>query len=202
MRFLKHRLVTSCVVAVLLVFFGACLSVVFDGLRDNLHTADLAVVLGNKVRPDGQPSPALKARLDHTVDLCRQGYFKLILVSGAHGKEGYDEPRVMKRYLVANGLPGEAIFEDNGGYNSWQTARNTARFMKEHELKSVLIISQYFHLPRCRLAFSKFGLQTIYTSHARYWSIRDFYSVPRDAIGYAVYYFRDPNENDSPTISD
>ena len=110
---------------ILTVAFTTCLTIALDGLNDNLHAADLAVVLGNKVQPNGQPSQMLKARLDHTIDLYRQGCFKLILVSGGHGKEGYDEPVVMRRYLEANEIPHNAIFEDNGGYTTWQTAQNT-----------------------------------------------------------------------------
>ncbi len=189
-------------IIILVLILAACLAITFAGLDDDLHVADLGVVPGNKVRPDGQPSQALKARLDHAVDLYRQGYFKLILVSGAHGKEGYDEPVVMRNYLEAHGIPHDAIFEDNKGYKTWQTAQNAAVFMNEHHLQSVLIISQYFHLPRCRLAFVKFGIQPIYTSHARYWSLRDFYSLPREVIGYVVYYFRDASQIDSSAVSD
>ena len=186
-------------VAAVLLFLAilACLAIILDGLNDNPHQADLAVVLGNKVELDGTPSPQLKARLDHTVDLYRKGYFKWILVSGAHGKEGYDEPRVMKKYLAAQGIPSDAIFEDNEGYNTWATAKNTASFLQQHHLTSVLIISQYFHMPRCRLAFARFGISPIYTSHAHHWSLRDFFSVPREVVGYVAYYFRDPSLSDS-----
>lgn len=180
----------------------ACLAITFDGLHDRLHQADLIVVLGNKVRPDGAPSQALKARLDRAVALYRAGYSKLVLVSGGHGKEGYDEPKVMRHYLETNGIPHDVIFEDNEGYNTWRTAQNSAQFLKEHHLKSVLVVSQYFHLSRCRLAFSRFGIQPIYTGHAHYWSIRDFYSVPREAIGYVAYSLRDTNQVDSSTNSE
>jgi len=196
-RFLAYILVPF----FLLLLIGSVV-VTCAGWNDNLHAADLAVVLGNKVEPDGQPSPALQARLDHAVDLYRQGYFKLVLVSGAHGKEGYDEPSVMRRYLEANGVPHDAILEDNDGSNTWKTARNSARILNERHLQSVLIISQYFHLPRCRLAFAKFGIQPIYVSPARYWSIRDLYSVPREVIAYVVYSLRAANPRDSSTISD
>ena len=175
-----------------LLLLLACGAVVGSGLHDNLHAADLTVVLGNKVRPDGQPSQALKARLDHTVRLYQQGYCKLILVSGGHGKEGYDEPVVMRNYLEEAGVPSTIIFEDNGGSNTWHTAQNTAAFMKERHLSSVLVVSQYFHLPRCRLALYECGVASVYTSHAPYWSVRDFFSVPREVVGLAGYALRLP----------
>ncbi len=168
----------------------ASLAVAIDGLQDNLHPADLAVVLGNKVNPDGNPSEMLQARLDRTVELYREGYFRLILVSGGHGKEGYDEPVVMRHSLEKAGIPPSAIFEDNGGLTTWDTAQNTARFLREHHLQSVLIISQYFHLPRCRMAFAKAGITSYYWSHARFWTIRDFYSLAREVFGLADYAIR------------
>ncbi len=180
----------------------ACLAIILKGLDDDTHPADLAVVLGNKVNPDGTPSPMLKARLDQALNLYRQGGFKLILVSGGHGREGYDEPIVMRHYLESNGVPSDSIFEDNGGNTTWQTAQNTAQFLRTHHLMSVLIISQYFHIARCQLAFAKFGISPIYTSHANYWSIRDFYSVPREVIGYIAYLMRSAKSADtSPAAS-
>jgi len=176
-----HRILLGFILAVVALLLIGCVTVVLCGLRDNLHPADLAVVLGNKVQPDGAPSEMLKARLDHTVELYQQGYFKLILVSGGHGKEGFDEP----------------VFEDNQGLTTWRTAQNTALFLKTHNLKSALVISQYFHLARCQLAFSKFGIAPLYWSHAPFWSMRDFYSVPREVIGYGDYWFRNANQMDS-----
>jgi vancomycin permeability regulator SanA len=181
---------TKIVVGLLLLLIVGSLAITIDGLHDQLHHADLCVVLGSKVERDGTPSPALQARLDHACNLYRQGYFNLVLVSGAHGKEGYDEPKVMRHYLETQGIPTEIILEDNEGGTTWETAKNTARILSDRHLKSVLIVSQYFHIARCRLAFSKCGIAPIYTSHAPHWSLRDFYSVPREVAGYIWYYFR------------
>jgi vancomycin permeability regulator SanA len=83
--------------------------IVTDGLNDELADVDIAVVLGNKVELDGQPSNRLKARLDKSVELYGTGYFKNIIVSGGIGKEGFDEAKVMKEYLVNKGIPPNII---------------------------------------------------------------------------------------------
>ena len=184
---------------IFLVFLVGSIAIAIDGQFDHLHAADLAVVLGSKVNRDGRPSDGLQARLDHAVTLYRQGYCKFILVSGGHGVEGYDEPVVMHRYLEEQGVPGAIIFEDNAGKNTWATAQNTALFLKAHNLKSVLIVSEYFHMPRCRLAFARFGIQPIYWSHAHLWARRNFYSLPREVVGYAGYYFRPISQHDNNT---
>jgi len=195
----RHRWIKRTALATLTLLFIACLAITLDGLDDNPHPTDLAVVLGSKADPDGQPSLMLKARLDHAVELYRQGLFKLILVSGGQEREGYDEPVVMRHYLEAAGIPRDSIFEDNQGYTTWHTAQNTARFLQEHHLTSVLIISQYFHIARCRLAFAKFGIKPVYASHAPFWSIRDLYSVPREVVGWIAYDLRNTGQTESET---
>jgi vancomycin permeability regulator SanA len=185
LQFLRRLLVV-----IILVFTIGSIVIAIDGQFDNLQAADLAVVLGSKVNPDGRPSDGLKARLDHAITLYQRGYCRFILVSGGHGQEGYDEPVVMHRYLQGHGVPNSIIFEDNAGNNTWATAQNTALFLKAHDLKSVLIVSEYFHIPRCRLAFTRSGIRTIYWSHAHLWARRNFYSLPREVVGYVGYYFR------------
>ena len=141
----------------------------------------------------------MAARLDHAITLYQSGYFKQVLVSGGHGREGYDEAAIMRQYLEAHGIPSTAIFEDDDGYTTWMTARNTARIMEQHHLKSALVISEYFHMPRCRLAFGKFGISPVYASHASFWSIRNLYSVPREVAGLVEYSLRNANAVDLRT---
>ena len=58
--------------------------IVADGLTDEIHSADVAVVLGNTVNPDGNPSPRLQARLDKTVELYQNDLFPNIKIGRAH----------------------------------------------------------------------------------------------------------------------
>ena len=98
----------------------ACLCVGIVGLNDNLGKADVALVLGNKVDPNGQPSPSLRARLDRAVDCYKQGWFPMVVVSGGLGKEGFDEAVVMRDYMISKGVPQAHIIADSQG---WTTLR-------------------------------------------------------------------------------
>jgi vancomycin permeability regulator SanA len=159
---MNTSLVTRLLLGLLILLILACAAIGLDGLNDRLHSADLGVVLGNKVYSDGRPSEMLQARLDQAVLLYNDGYFKMILVSGATGRERQSEPDVMAHYLYQAGIPSSAIFKDADGTDTFHTARNTARFLKERHLHSVLVVSQYFHMTRCRLAFGRFGIAPIY----------------------------------------
>jgi vancomycin permeability regulator SanA len=114
----------------ILVILGAASLLVWNGMTDHLGKADIALVLGNKVNPDGSPSPRLKARLDTAISLFQKGYFQRIIVSGGTGKEGFPEGTVMKRYLIASGIPAFAVLVDDHGVDTLTSAHNTASIMR------------------------------------------------------------------------
>lgn len=148
---------------------------------------DVAVVLGNKVEANGQPSERLTARLDKSVELYDGGYYNFIIVSGGIGKEGFDEAKVMKSYLIDKGIPEDKIIEDKNGYNSYMTAENTSKIMDELELDSVMVITQYFHVSRTKLVFSKMDIKEVYSAHAKIFEFRDMYSIIREFPAYYKY---------------
>jgi vancomycin permeability regulator SanA len=167
------------------------------GLNDNIDRSDVAVVLGNTVDPNGKPSARLQARLDKTIQLHQQGVFKDTIVSGGMGKEGFNEAVVMKQYLIAHGLPSMRIFVDSKGDNTYLTAKRTAQLMTEHQWQSAIAISQYFHLPRTKLALQRFGVKTVYTAHADFFELRDLYSTVREVFSYGSYQMRSFDRDNS-----
>jgi vancomycin permeability regulator SanA len=184
------RMLWGAVILAPILFVIASAALVIDGLNDHVHKADVAVVLGNAVQPNGQPSPRLKARLDKAVQLYRQGLFSNIIVSGGVGIEGYDEAVVMKRYLMMQGVPDNHVFVDSDGRTTYLTAKHSAHLMKEKRWTSAFVISQYFHIPRTRLALKQFGVLSIYSAHAEFFEVRDIYSTAREVVGYGSYLLR------------
>ena len=163
---------------------------VISGFNDQVGKADIALVLGNKVESDGTPSPRLRARLDKTLELYREGYFPMVIASGGLGKEGFDEAIVMKDYLVAHGIPQERVIVDSLGSTTFMSAKNTRDIARKLKITRVLVISQYYHLPRARLALERFGIPELYSAHARFFEARDVYSSVREFFGYLNYLFR------------
>ena len=159
----------------------------FLGLRDELVRTELAVVPGTTVNPDGKPSWRLQGRLDRALELYQGGYCRSILVSGGLGVEGFDEAEVMKTFLVQRGVPAEAIYTDHHGNTTLATARFTAALIKEKKWDKPLLVSQFFHLPRFRLAMAKNGVEAGGQAHSRLYGWRDLYSLLREVAGYPVY---------------
>jgi uncharacterized SAM-binding protein YcdF (DUF218 family) len=139
------------------------------------------------VQPDGRPSPRLRARLDRALELYRENMFEKIIVSGGIGKEGFDEAAAMGDYLASHGVPRERIIQDNEGVTTYASAANALRILREQKLTGVLVVSQYFHVPRTKLALRKFGIAPVYSAHARYFEARDVYSIARELVAYIQY---------------
>src|SRR5215207_6289771 len=143
------------ILAALLVFplwlLAHVVYIVADGLTDETVKADAAVVLGNTVERDGEPSARIKARLDKAVELYEKNLVGKVIVSGGFGAEGFEEAEVMRDYLAGKNIPAENIILDRDGYNTYKTAVNTKQIMQAHGYKSVTIVSQYFHITRTRL---------------------------------------------------
>lgn len=165
--------------------------IVADGLRDELGRADLIVILGNRVEPDGTPSPRLAARLLRGLDLYQSGYAPRILVSGGTGVEGVDEAEAMRRWLVEQDVPASVVLVDSGGVNTFATSVNTARIMRKNGWQSAIIVSHYYHIARCKLAFARAGVETRFSAYARTGpELREPYSLVREFVAYYAYMIR------------
>jgi vancomycin permeability regulator SanA len=164
---------------------------VADGLTDNVKKSDVAIVLGSKVMQDGTPSARLRARLDRAGELYQQGMIKHVIVSGGKGQEGYSEAHVMADYLaMQKNVARDAIILDETGNNTQATARNSAALMADRGLRSAVVVTQYFHITRSRLALKQAGIQDVSSAHARIFEMRDIYSVLREVIALPVYLLR------------
>lgn len=174
----------------LIWFVGHSIYIITDGLTDEGLQADVAVILGSTVNEDGTLSPRLEARLKQGFVLYQTEKAKMLMVSGGLGKEGYSEGTVMAEYLVRWGVPPSDILIDNEGNNTYLTALHYQQAAAQHQFKSVIVVSQYFHISRTKMVFRKLGIENVTGSHARYFAWRDFYSVFREFFGWYGYWVR------------
>lgn len=184
------RCLQRIIVGLPLLVSGLCALIAIDGLRDEIAPSDVAIVLGSKVLPGGQASPRLAARLDAALGLYRDRRVRRIIVSGGTGVEGYSESRVMRDYLAGRGVPAAALIEDPQGVTTWATAKNSAAIMRRLHLSSAIVVSQYFHIPRTRLAMRAQGIGRIGNVHARIFEWRDLYSTLREIPALVRYWWR------------
>ncbi len=117
--------------------------------------APVALVLGAGVRPNGQPTPFLAARLDLAVRLYERGTVRAILVSGDNRTHRYDEPTAMRDYLVAHGVPDAKVVRDFGGRDTYDSC---VRASMVFGADRVIVVSQAYHVPRAVAVCRSVGL--------------------------------------------
>lgn len=162
----RHRILASAIAVVLLgglVVGGANAWVQIDVSGHTFHTADapsapVALVLGAGLRPDGTPSPYLAQRLDDAIALYRAGKIPSILVSGDNGTNDHDEPTAMLDYLVAAGVPAQAVTRDYAGFDTYDSC---ARAKRVFGVTRALVVTQEFHLPRAVFLCRQVGIDAV-----------------------------------------
>jgi SanA protein len=117
--------------------------------------AQVALLLGAKVDPSGRPSAMLRDRIAVAAELYRAGKVERVLASGDHGRTDYDEVNAMKRELLARGVPARDVFTDHAGFDTWSSA---VRARKVFGVRSVLVVTQDFHLARAVWLARRAGL--------------------------------------------
>lgn len=170
------------------------------GLSSRPRPADLGVVFGNTVTADGRPSPRLKARLDTALSLYRRNMVRRILVSGGIEQPGgLDEAAVMANYLARAGVPRSVLIQDAAGVNSFATARHAAALVTRDD--GVVVVTQWFHVPRAIVAMHRFGLRNVSGAWPAWFEARDIYSLVREAVALPFYAVRSGAAASPPTGS-
>jgi vancomycin permeability regulator SanA len=124
---------------------------------ESVGNHEVALVFGAGITASGQPSDALRDRLDTALDLYNSDVIEKILLSGDNSIEEYSEPDVMKDYLISQGVPEYDLFTDYAGRRTYDSC---ARANEVWGLEKALLITQGYHLPRAIYLCEKFGIES------------------------------------------
>ena len=121
--------------------------------------AEVIVVLGAGVRAEGQPSPALCRRVEHAVELAHGRPEALLVFTGGLGIHAPPEAEVMAALARAAGIGAERIHLEDRATNTAESARLTARLLREVGFGEVTLVTDAYHQRRSRFAFRRMGVQ-------------------------------------------
>jgi len=131
--------------------------------RDEAQAADAIAVFG-AAEYDGRPSPVLRARLDHALDLYGRKLAPLIItLGGGDPADRHSEGGVGHDYLLAHGVPETAIIAETQSDNTEESARRLAAIARTNHLNRVIVVSDGTHLFRIHALCEQVGLK-VYTS--------------------------------------
>ena len=180
-----------CLTGLLAVFcinLGICAAaaprIVSEADAAALADVDCILVLGCQVHPDGTPSHMLEDRLRRGVALHKRDAAPKLLMSGDHGKEGYNEVGTMKQYAMDENIPSEQIFMDHAGFSTYESVYRAKDIFGADK---IIIVSQKYHLYRAlhiadALGIEAHGVAADYRSYYGQWGreIREILARVKD----------------------
>jgi SanA protein len=142
--------------------------------------AEVAIVPGALVKPNGEMSAMLADRVRRASALWRAGKVEKVLVSGDHGSWIYDEPDTMRKALVADGVAPEDVFEDHAGFDTWATM---VRAREIFGARDAVVVTQGFHMPRALFLADAAGIDaTGLTADLHQWGYQGRTSEVREVL--------------------
>lgn len=120
--------------------------------------ADAIIVLGASVTADARPSRFMVSRVTHACRLYESGAGARLLLSGGGNGNAPAEADVMRRLAVGLGAPSNALRLENRSRTTWENAENCADIFSREGWQTGILVTDRFHAPRAKLAFSAAGL--------------------------------------------
>jgi SanA protein len=142
--------------------------------------AQVAIVPGALVEPDGTMSAMLADRVRQAAALWHAGRVEKVLVSGDHHTWAYDEPGTMREALIRAGVPARDIFEDHAGFDTWATM---VRARGVFGVRDAVVVTQGFHMPRALFLADAAGIDASgLTADLHQWGFQGDKSSVREVL--------------------
>ena len=154
-----------CVLFVFCVPSAATLYIYSKGQADHAAPADVIIVLGSGVRPNGSPSAGHLRRAAHAAALYKQGLAPVVLCTGGFDlpADARTEADVCAELLRQAGVPGAAILTEEISASTEQNAIQAQKVMQAHSLTTALVVSDNYHLLRAATVFKAYNIQAVFS---------------------------------------
>ncbi|MFT0534088.1 YdcF family protein [Castellaniella hirudinis] len=132
-----------------------------------LPTAQAIVVLGGNTANSRQnwfeeyDRRSTIPRTETAAKLYKAGRAPLVIVSGAALDGGVSEASMMAAALERDGVPGNAIIQENRSLTTHQNAVYSALVLRQHGIQRFLLVTSALHMPRAMASFQKQGFSPI-----------------------------------------
>ena len=151
---------------------------------------DVIAVLG-AAEYNGRPSPAFQGRLQQAELLFNRGFAPRVLTLG--GKRPGDrttEAEAGRDWLIAQGLPEDAVVAQPEGNTTLESLRAAAAYMQDKGLRSAFLVSDPWHNLRIRRMARDLGIDayvsaTWHSAARSQWTRLDGYT--RETFAYLYY---------------
>lgn len=156
--------------------------------------------MGSAVLRDGRPSNAMRRRVKAALHLRHEFHSLIFLPTGGNIERwGHSEADVMTGLHKDAGVRNDSIIRETDSKNTLQSLTNCASKIKKlPDGVPVVVCSDSFHLPRCRLLLSILGIHSDYRPMPRgikslgfarwaYYCAREAIAIPADTTILLFY---------------
>jgi uncharacterized SAM-binding protein YcdF (DUF218 family) len=155
-----------------------------------IDNADVILVLG-AAQYGGEPSPVFEGRLEHAALLYGEGRAHTVMVLGGSAPGDVStEAEAGRDWLIAQGLPSEAVVASPVGTTTLESLRAAADWMQARGLHSAFLVSDPWHNLRVKRMASDLGIEAYasatWQSAARTEGTR-FDGYLRETLAYLYY---------------
>ena len=160
-----------------------------EAVLDDARPADVILVMG-AAEYRGRPSPVLKLRLDHAVQLYQRRLAPYVMTTGGPGGDpSFTEGGVGRSYLVEKGVPAEAIIVENSGDSTVYSLAAASEILKRMGLRSCIVVSDGYHMFRVKRILARDGFTAYGSPRVDEGTppLREWWLCFRQAIGYGLW---------------
>ena len=158
------RFLLLAVLAVLAILIITTIHVLEAASEQEVPHADAIIVFG-AAEYSGRPSPVLKARLDHALDLFHRGVAPVVITTGGAASDPkFSEGGVGKDYLMRHGVPEDSLIAETQGRDTWESAVRVGVIMHANGLHSCVAVSDAYHVFRIRKLLLHEGVGPVYVA--------------------------------------
>ena len=160
-KVLKYMLITLVTIGLIVISINSYVKIstrkqiLNEKEYPKIADVDCIVVLGAAIWGD-KPSPMLEDRLLEGINLYKKNVSNKILMSGDHGRKGYDEVSIMKKFAIEKGVPSEDIFMDHAGFSTYESIYRAKEIF---QAKKIIIVTQEYHLHRALYIANRLGIE-------------------------------------------
>ena len=165
MNFMRLKIVFSIPLFLLIIILVFSYVYVSINARKQIYSSvktipynKTALLLGtSKYMNNGKVNLFFTHRCNAAIELWENGNIENVIISGDSTSRQYDEPELMRKELVENGMPDSLIVLDKKGYNT----RASVLFCKRRNIEMLTIVSQQFHNERAIVLADAMGINAI-----------------------------------------
>lgn len=155
---MKKKMLISVISVIIVYIIINTISIYSFSLKDQKRKADVAIILGASTS-NGTVSPVYQERLNHGINLYREGYVDKLIVTGGIGVgNDQSDAHAAKQYTMLQGIPGTDILTEDTSTITQENLENSKAIMDQNKYSTAIIVSDPLHMRRAMLLAKDAGI--------------------------------------------